>query len=97
MPKVDRFEGRTWLGREVPLQLRDGILRYVDHGIRPGHFLCAVISNDLREACAGGDSQCLDGLNAVVGWFYMEAPGECWGSAERLNAWIKKHAEVHDG
>lgn len=42
-----RFKGRY---QRVPIGLRGGMLRYVDHGIPPGGFLTAVICNDLLEA-----------------------------------------------
>ncbi|MBB6228318.1 flagellar motor switch protein FliG [Polymorphobacter multimanifer] len=41
----------------IPERLRGGLVRYIVKGIPTGHFLQAVISNDLREACARADEQ----------------------------------------
>ena len=39
-----------------------------------------------------------DGVNvhiipAYVGWFFNYAPFECWGSEEKMNAWLDKRKE----
>ena len=36
----------------IPDRMMDGIRRYIEQGIHPGHFLTAVIMNDLAEAVA---------------------------------------------
>lgn len=89
---ADRFTG-IWNGKQVPEHLRGGLERYVDHGVVPGEFLQAVIRNDLRGAVGRGDHASLDGLQAIVGWLHCEAPGGCWGSPEKFNAWVAAHAK----
>ena len=32
-----------------------GLERWIDHHIEPGDFLCAVLENDLKEACGRAD------------------------------------------
>lgn len=80
---------------DLPRHLRGGLIRYVDHGILPGSFLQAVISNDLREACARADDASRPMLWAIVQWLHWEAPGGSWGSREALVSWVQwRHANA---
>lgn len=73
----------------LPEHLRGGVQRYIEHGIQPGHFLTAVICNDLIEACGRADETCKRELFNIVKWFYNEAPVLCWKSPERMLAWME--------
>ena len=66
------------------------IRRYVDEGIAPGHFLTAVIDNDLKGAVSRADDDNLANLPAFVAYFYNEAPGGCWGSSQARLAWLAR-------
>ena len=66
----------------------DGVRRYIERGPPPGHFLTALICNDLRETVARADLQNQLALISWVKWFYNEAPGGCWGSVERMKDWM---------
>jgi hypothetical protein len=61
---------------------------YVTKGLLPGAFLQAVISNDLVNACAQADPRNLENLPAFAAWFRDEAPPRCWGSREKMEAWV---------
>lgn len=74
----------------IPENLHDGLNAYVLTGRPTGQFLQAVISNDLKEACARGDLECLEALPTLVSWFYNVAPGSCWGSPEAYESWREK-------
>jgi len=74
----------------LPEHIRGGAKRYIEYGIQPGHFLTAVICNDLFEAFARADITCRNALFDIVGFFYNEAPGGCWGSSEKMKAYIEK-------
>ncbi len=76
----------------VPQHLRAGLVRYVTDGVRPGHFLVAVLENDLAEAVARADAVSLVGLPFVVSWLDNYAPATCHGSALRVAVWCKMHA-----
>jgi hypothetical protein len=73
----------------IPKRMMGGIERYVKHHIKPGNFLCSVISNDLKEACARADDENVLNLPAYVAYFYNEVPYDCWGSVEKIEAWIE--------
>jgi hypothetical protein len=73
----------------VPERMRGGVRRYIENGIPPGHFLTAVICNDLREACSRADEENRVLLFDYVKFFYCYAPGECWGHPDRFYAWVQ--------
>lgn len=75
----------------IPERMMGGIKRYIEQGIKPGSFLCAVIHNDLREACGMADDENVMNLPAYVAYFYNEAPSQCWGSPEHMQQWIDCH------
>lgn len=72
----------------LPQGLRVGMYNYITQGIPPGGFLFAVLSNDLREACARADDINRHLLFEIVGWLWNEAPAPCWGSPAKVNAWL---------
>ena len=73
----------------VPDAMIGGVKRYIERGTRPGHFLSAVIVNDLYEAVGRADESNSKALSAWVKFFYNDAPGSCWGSENALNHWVQ--------
>lgn len=73
---------------QVPIQLHDGLILYLTRRIRPGSFLCAVIRNDLKEACKRADEACGPNLTRIVGFLFNHAPIGSWGSEEALETWL---------
>ncbi len=73
----------------IPDHMHDGILLWVDYGYRPGHFLTAVIENNLAEAVNRADEQSAALLADYVRFFYNYAPALCWGSPEKARAWAE--------
>jgi hypothetical protein len=71
----------------VPSHLREGIVRYAIDGGHVGHFLTAVVSNDLHEAVSRGDDPSLAGLKGLMQFLYNYAPAPCWGSPAKVAAW----------
>jgi hypothetical protein len=71
----------------VPMGLRGGIERYVEHGILPGHFLRAIICNDLKDAVQRADTENMFLIAVYVAFFYNYCPSGCWGSKERMLEW----------
>ena len=77
----------------IPDRMMPGIKRYIEHGIKPGNFLTAVICNDLSKACGQADNENLANLSAYPCYFYNEAPSNCWGSTDKMEKWIAKFKE----
>lgn len=74
--------------------LIDTFDRYVQHHIPTGSFLRACLENDLREAVARADHQNIHLLPEVVSYMYNELPFNCWGSPERVKAWLSRDQDV---
>jgi hypothetical protein len=74
----------------IPAYMRPGLLRYIEHGIEPGDFLTAILSNDLFGAFAAVERDGHRRVRDYLQFLYNDAPAGCWGSAERFEAWIKK-------
>jgi hypothetical protein len=79
----------------IPEHMRMALLRYVQDRIQPGHFLTAIICNDLRNAVSRADDQNLQLLKLYLQWFYNIAPAVCHGSYAAMKQWISE-APTHD-
>jgi len=77
----------------LPPHIREGVKHYIERGARPGHFRTAVICNNLAEAMGRADDTNRARLFDIVSFFYNEAPGPCWGSPEKMKAWMKAMKE----
>lgn len=73
----------------IPDRMMPGIRRYIEEKIPPGDFLTAVIQNDLSEACGRADDENMRNLPAYAAYFYNNAPMSCWGSKEKMKAWLE--------
>lgn len=73
----------------IPDYMVGAIDRYIKLGVHPGDFLFAVVTNNLKEAVIAADDINLKNIPAYVSYFYNEAPSQCWGSAQKVNAWMK--------
>lgn len=74
-------------------EMLGAIRGYVEHGYIVGGFLTAVLENDLSRAVTRADAQNLRNLPAYVMYLNSHVPASCWGSKEKVAAWIKKHAD----
>jgi|SRR5579863_159924 len=72
----------------IPGRIRGALHRYVEHHIPTGDFLRAVLENDLKNAFALADDDCLAALFHIVAFCYNEIPGPCWGSKEAFREWV---------
>jgi hypothetical protein len=75
---------------EIPDHVMPGIIRYTEKHIRPGDFLLAVFKNNFNEAVARADPDCAANLKAFMGYLNNVAPSDCWGSPEKVKAWLEK-------
>jgi hypothetical protein len=67
---------------------KESIDNFVEHGLRPGDFLMAVLSNDLMEAIYRADAQNQEDLIEICRYVYNEIPGNCWGNRTRVLDWM---------
>lgn len=66
----------------------DSLEAYVTEGTPPGDFLQAVLSNDLREAFGRADEWNTRNMHIIVRFCWNHIPSVCWGSTERVQAWL---------
>lgn len=60
---------------------------------KKGGFLMAVFSNDLREAIARADGDNRVVMLQILGYCHNEIPSPCWGSPEKVKAWLEMPRE----
>ncbi len=75
----------------IPEHMHGALKRYIEDGILPGGFLTAVLQNNLKEAIGRADHLNMDQLPNYVRFLYNFAPGPCWGSPEKVAAWVDAH------
>lgn len=71
-------------------QCKTALDLYISHGIPPGHFLTAVICNDLLGATGHANNWNSTHIKNYVDYLFNEAPGNCWGSTEAMQQWMEK-------
>lgn len=72
----------------IPDYMQVALIKYVNNGRPVGDFLTALMSNDLRGACGNADDTNLPLIPVYNAWLYNRAPGGCYGSPEKVRAWI---------
>jgi len=74
---------------EIPTYMQKGLREYVNDHKVPGHFIQAVIKNNLDDTIYCADEKNLFLLRAWVGIFHNYTPSNCHGSEEKYREWIK--------
>lgn len=92
MPTTDsRYHSAIF--QRLPLATQEGLQGYIEERRHVGHFLTAVLSNDLREAVNRADEHNLAAIGAIVQWLFWNAPAECWGSPKHVQAWLAREED----
>jgi hypothetical protein len=73
----------------IPDAILLAINNHVLRGQHCGHFVTAVLSNDLIEAVNRADDECQKCLRSIVRYLYNRCPGGCWGSKKKMEEWRK--------
>lgn len=74
----------------LPDHLQEGMKRFTDQGIRPGGFLYAILTNDLRGAVVQADYINITVIPNIVMYCLENLPHDIWGDVESVEAWIRK-------
>lgn len=82
--KCEEYEDN---GMRFPGHMINGLNNYINHGVIPGQFLQAVITNDLRRAVSYADNANLAVLPLYVRFLYNRCPLVSWGSLDLMNSW----------
>ena len=70
------------------LPLIDQLIDYIDNRRLQGHFLTALVENDLAQAINRADNTSRRLLFDYVSFLYNRAPAECWGSKEKVQNYL---------
>lgn len=73
----------------IPDAILLAINNHVLRGQNCGHFVTAVLSNDLIEAVNRADDECCKCLRSIIRYLYNRCPSECWGSKKKMEEWRK--------
>lgn len=93
---------------QIPEHMRPGLIRWIEDGVPPGHFLSCILKNDLYGAINRADDENILKIYHYVRFLYNYAPAGCWRSEKNYEEWTKKHGllsemsemfniEEHDG
>ena len=74
---------------KIPGSTIETLTAWIEYGRPMGHFCEAIVSNDLREACARADERNRAALWEIVAWLHNYAPIGSWGSREALEQWSR--------
>ena len=72
----------------IPTYLKEALDRYVAKGQLPGDFTLAVLRNDLMRAYERADPFSWRALPAILSYLFNDIPALCWGTPERVAAWM---------
>jgi hypothetical protein len=73
----------------IPDYMHDGLINYIKHHVKPGHFLSAILQNNLRETFFRADYINVNLVKNYVKFLYNYAPSSCWGNQERFENWLE--------
>ena len=91
-PKNEGLPDEAGKGR-IPEAVKKGIDMFVNHGVRPGSFVTAVLENDLMRAWGQADLESRREMDSILRYVWYEIPSGSWGSPDRVEAWIQKVRE----
>ncbi len=72
---------------KIPEHIHEGLIAWIQRAQPPGHFLQAVINNDLRGACNRADEDNQSKIWNIVFFLTNYAPNGCWGYANAVEHW----------
>ena len=77
----------------VPERTLASLNRYVNDRVKPGGFLYAVLTNNLHESFGRADRENRAALHDLVRYCHNELPSHCWGSVEKVEAYLSEDAD----
>jgi hypothetical protein len=90
MEMTSELKGRLDM---IPAHCRAEMSNYIEHGRRPGNFLCAVLTNNLFMTHVHADDVNRDRIMDYITFLSSYAPPNCFGSRVKFEAWIEDATE----
>jgi len=81
---------------KLPTYQQNQLARYIERGGEVRNFIYAVLTNDLSRAIFHANKNDIGHLKDLAEFLYWEAPKECWGSPEKVKAWIENGGTGED-
>ena len=79
---------------KIPALVLRALVNYLYYGDEVGHFLTAVLCNDLTNAVCRADNQSLAAIRELVQLIYNRIPSPAWGSPEKIKAWREQRRKL---
>lgn len=80
--------GYKVFGQALPANIYDALVDYTINHHEHGGFVMALLRNDLVDAINRADESSYRNLREIVQFMNMYMPASCWGSNEKVRAWI---------
>jgi len=93
-PQPWELKRRDDLAEKVPPHTLDALRKYRDCGYPVGHFLSAMMANDLRGACNRADDENAPAICDIFRWIYNRMPTAAWGTYEDVIAWVHDDTQI---
>lgn len=78
-----------FIANHMPEHMEEGLYLYLTYRIPPGSFMLSVLSNQLVEAAQRADHINRNSLFKWANFMYNFLPSACYGSPEKVAAWLK--------
>lgn len=78
-------------GYRMTDESRQSLYNYFVHGLEPGSFMTAVLSNNLYGACARADSTNIGLIQQYSLWIVNHAPHGSYGDTVTVRGWLRKN------
>lgn len=89
--KTLKLNNLTGQGTEQSIE---SLAWYLMYALPPGGFMSALLKNSpIVEVVRRGDIENCKRTHYYIDWLINHAPDECWGSDEKVNAWLNKSPE----
>lgn len=75
---------------KLPGHICYGMFRWIEFGNVPGQWMCYLLTNDLVHTWGFADATNRERMGDIISFIYNEAPGPCWGSQEKIDAWAEQ-------
>lgn len=72
----------------LPPYMWESTIAYILDGRPIGHFLSAIVNNDLKAACDRADFENSVRIYHWVKFFYNYTPQSCWGRSDARDQWV---------
>lgn len=72
---------------KIPKRTLDGLKRWINYGIWPGHFLTNLLDGKIARAMNVVDDRNFEALPHILAWLTREAPSVSWGDLPTCQFW----------